>query len=97
MYKNLLNFGITHTLNIIAYKLYCMFTFIAMNTTQVSACSNESIVAITVIVIVAVAVVLVLIAIAVETVIIEVQFSFSTPESQIQKLFTEMMPNFAWI
>lgn len=96
MYKNLLNFGITHTPNIIAYKLYCMFTFIAMNTTQVYAYSNESIVVITVI-IVAVAVALVLIAIAVETVIVEVQFPFSTPKSQIQKLFKEMMSNFAWI
>lgn len=96
MYKNLLNLGITHTPNIIAHKLYCMFTFIAMNTTQVSACSSENIVIITV-VIVAVAVVLVLIAVAVETVIVEVQFPFSTPESQIQKLFKEMMPNFGWI
>lgn len=87
MYKNLLNSGITHTPNI---------TFIAMNTTQVSAYSNESIIVITV-VIVAVAVVLVLIAIAIETVIVEVQFPFSTPESQIQKLFKEMMSNFAWI
>lgn len=72
MYKNLLNFGITHTPNIITYKLYCMFTFIAMNTTQVSACSNGSIVVVITVVIVAVAVVLVLIAIAVEIVIVEV-------------------------
>lgn len=46
--------------------------------------------------IVAVAVVLVLIAIAVETVIVEIQFPFSTLESQIQKLFKKMIPNFAW-